>query len=227
MSKPPERLPAMNYSILKEGILRRKFRELGIPDWGPRPLLQRRHTEWMNLWNANCDSKTPKSKGELLQELSVWERTQGGGIPASFIGSANSAMSKNFNGAQWSARHDGDFKQLIASARQRRECIIPTAVPQASSAQDPPDTSKPEQQYEATGVLQRPVERPVDTAGINNIENGGHAYQNTGDNPTDQCPSNMALNPHPCHQIANDNSANQPPSNMIPGPNLHGGTFPL
>ncbi|KAJ6068996.1 hypothetical protein N7499_010883 [Penicillium canescens] len=78
LGKPPDRIPAINYSILKDNSLRKKLRDLGIPEWGPKPLLQRRHTEWMNLWNANCDSKNPKSKRVLLSELDIWERTQEG-----------------------------------------------------------------------------------------------------------------------------------------------------
>jgi E3 ubiquitin-protein ligase RAD18 len=121
-SKPPERLPALNYSILKENILRKKLRDLGIPDWGPRPLLQRRHTEWMNLWNANCDAKVPKSKRDLLRELDVWERTQGGLAPTTSItlaGSASAVMRKDFDVGAWSVSHDDDFKRLIENARKK------------------------------------------------------------------------------------------------------------
>lgn len=127
----------MNYSILKDGVLRRKLRDLGIPDWGARQLLQRRHIEWMNLWNANCDSKTPKSKRDLLQELDVWERTQGGhaAAPALFVAN-NPVMRKDFNAADWSASHDGDFKRLIANARKRNDAAVRSTIPGASAAQE-------------------------------------------------------------------------------------------
>ncbi|KAL1994980.1 hypothetical protein VTN49DRAFT_1167 [Thermomyces lanuginosus] len=99
-SKPPERLPALNYALLKDNALRKKLRELGIPHWGPRQLLQRRHTEWMNLWNANCDARVPKSHAELLRDLDTWERTQGG-LAANSGGSAasggSSIMAKDFD----------------------------------------------------------------------------------------------------------------------------------
>jgi len=134
----------MNYSILKEGVLRRKLRDLGIPEWGTRQLLQRRHTEWMNLWNANCDSKTPKSKRDLLQELDVWERTQGGhaAAPSLFV-SNNPVMRKDFNAADWSASHDGDFKRLIANARKRNDAAVRSTIPGASAAQEESSLEQP------------------------------------------------------------------------------------
>lgn len=82
----------------------------------------RRHTEWVNLWNANCDSSKPRSKRELLQELDVWERTQGGNAPnqgGTAIG-GSSVMRKDFDGAGWAANHDAEFKQLIASAQRKQ-----------------------------------------------------------------------------------------------------------
>ncbi|GIJ89347.1 e3 ubiquitin-protein ligase rad18 [Aspergillus pseudoviridinutans] len=135
--KPPERLPTINYSLLKDNVLRKKLKDLGIPNWGPRPLLQRRHTEWMNLWNANCDSKAPKSKRELLHELAVWERTQGGHA-ASSSESSNTVMRKDFDALAWSNNHGDEFKRLIANARKRKDAVIRTTIPipQAGPAQD-------------------------------------------------------------------------------------------
>lgn len=132
----PQRIPAINYSILKEGVLRKKLRDLGIPEWGPRVLLQRRHMEWMNLWNANSDAKVPKSKQDLLQELSIWERTQGGQAPATSLGGPNSVMHKEFDVAAWSTDHDDDFRRLIASARQRSDAIVRSTIPQSPKGQN-------------------------------------------------------------------------------------------
>ncbi|KAJ5488674.1 Postreplication repair E3 ubiquitin-protein ligase rad18 [Penicillium diatomitis] len=128
-SKAPERLPAMNYSLLKDTQLRKKFRDLGIPNWGPRQLLQRRHIEWMNLWNANCDSSFPKSKRALLRELDVWERTQGGLAPTqSSLGQTAAVMAKDFDTAQWSVNHGTDFKRLIENARKKSEAQVRSTI---------------------------------------------------------------------------------------------------
>ncbi|EED12846.1 DNA repair protein (RadR), putative [Talaromyces stipitatus ATCC 10500] len=121
-AKPLERLPTMNYSLIKDNMLRKKLKELGIPDWGPRAILQRRHTEWMNLWNANCDAKVPKTKDELRRDLDVWERTQGGAAPQPGSSSGpNAVMAKTFDAAAWSANHDDDFKRLIENARKKKD----------------------------------------------------------------------------------------------------------
>src|SRR4051812_5326426 len=57
-----ERLPHLNYSLFKEVGLRKKLQDLGISGQGNRQLLERRHTEWVTLWNANCDASKPRKK---------------------------------------------------------------------------------------------------------------------------------------------------------------------
>jgi len=116
-----DRLPQLNYSLLKENALRKKLSETGIPNAGPRALLIRRHTEWVNLVNANCDSTRPRTKRELLHELDIWNKTQGRQILTSSTGgsSASSVMNKDFDGAAWAASHDQDFQSLIAKARRK------------------------------------------------------------------------------------------------------------
>lgn len=166
----PERLPAINYSLLKDAPLRKKFRDLGIPEWGSRALMQRRHTEWMNLWNANCDSKNPKSKKELLIELDVWERTQGGhaATQSRFASNnANTPARKDFDAAKWSANHDDDFKRLIANARKRSDAQVRSTIPRASAASESNEPEEPA--------------APVDTS----LEKGGPFEINSDIEPQD------------------------------------------
>ncbi|KPM40102.1 hypothetical protein AK830_g6487 [Neonectria ditissima] len=121
-TKPVERLPALNYSMLKEQALRKKMADLGISNQGPRVLLERRHKEWITLWNANCDAARPKNRGKLLQDLDIWERTQGGRAPVTgrAVQSAAVIKDKDFDGAAWASKHDSSFKDLIANARKSR-----------------------------------------------------------------------------------------------------------
>ncbi|KAL4931942.1 E3 ubiquitin-protein ligase RAD18 [Aspergillus undulatus] len=145
-TKPPERLPVINYSLLKDTVLRKKLKDLGIPNWGPRPLLQRRHTEWMNLWNANCDSKTPKPKRELLRELEIWERTQGGNSVTP-TDPTSSVMRKDFDKPAWSANYDNEFRQLIANARKKSDAVVRSTIPDAhQSAPSEPQSAQPVEQ---------------------------------------------------------------------------------
>ncbi len=120
--KNPERLPAINYSMLKESQLRKKLQELGISAVGGRQVLERRHKEWMTIWNANCDSLHPRRKADLLHDLDVWERTMGTRAPTSSrsIHLGAQIKDKDFDGAAWAARHDTSFKDLITSARKNK-----------------------------------------------------------------------------------------------------------
>lgn len=153
--------------------MRKKLRDLGIPDWGQKQLLQRRHTEWMNLWNANCDSKHPKPKRVLLQELDIWERTQGGHATApSPFTTSNNVMRKDFDASEWSNSHDDDFKRLIANARKKSEAkarqTIPGGCPSSSGQKEPQS-----QQGAGLPVDGARVEFGPDTDGNNVIDLSG------------------------------------------------------
>lgn len=117
-----ERLPALNYSMLKEQQLRKKLNELGISTAGNRQMLEKRHKEWMTIWNANCDSLHPRRKAELLQDLDSWERTQGSRAPTQSrsVNLGAQIKDKDFDQAAWSSKHESSFKDLIASARRNR-----------------------------------------------------------------------------------------------------------
>jgi E3 ubiquitin-protein ligase RAD18 len=118
-SKARQRLGALNYSLLTETALRKKLAEIGIPSYGPKQLMQRRHMEWMNLWNASCDSSNPQTKKELLRELDLWERTQG-----RQIGNAqglSGVMAKDFDAEGWTRSNKDDFAELIKKAREKAQ----------------------------------------------------------------------------------------------------------
>jgi len=120
--KPQDRLPTFNYTLLKEAALRKKLQDLNIPSFGAKILLQRRHIEWVNLWNANCDSSRPRSRRELLADLDRWEKTLGGRSRDGGAGTeVSEVMKKDFDGAGWAKNHKSDFDELIANARRKRE----------------------------------------------------------------------------------------------------------
>ncbi|KAK3949971.1 hypothetical protein QBC32DRAFT_347768 [Pseudoneurospora amorphoporcata] len=136
--KPPERLPALAYSMLKDTALRKKLSELGLSTHGSRQLLEKRHKEWITLWNANCDSSRPKKRSELLRDLDEWERTVGnpgggsriGGIGMTIGGGAGQGpmaraqaagaeiKDKEFDGKAWANRYGDSFGDLIKQARK-------------------------------------------------------------------------------------------------------------
>ncbi|KZL79848.1 dna repair protein rad18 [Colletotrichum incanum] len=128
----PDRLPALAYSMLKDAALRKKMSDLGLSTTGTRLQLEKRHKEWVTLWNANCDSARPKRRAELLHDLDVWERTQGSKAPM-FVRPGAAVKDKEFDGTAWAVKHDTSFKDLIANARKSRTQAKPkieeTAIP--------------------------------------------------------------------------------------------------
>lgn len=199
-NQPPERLPIINYSCLKDGALRKKFRELGIPDWGPRDLLQRRHLEWMNLWNANCDAENRKPKRELLQELDIWERTQGGLSSMASSGPTNTVMRKDFDKDAWSTTHGNDFKKLIANAQKSNDASVRSTIPKVNKQDDVPNEPEripvPDQSIDGvseapapTGSFEKLGELPVDASVNGFVENMAQASQELGDIQTVNPPS--------------------------------------
>ncbi|KAI7277530.1 DNA repair protein rad18 [Hortaea werneckii] len=160
-ARPEERLAELNYSLLKEIGMRKKLEELGIPAWGNKQLMVRRHVEWVNLWNANCDSRQPRTKRELLSELDTWERTQGGRAPGGQASFAANVMKKDFDGAGWASKNKDEFSRLIADAK-RKKGVQPSADHPArgkeesgqdnekpSSNGEKPDSSLPQSQTPA------------------------------------------------------------------------------
>ncbi|KAK9423797.1 putative Postreplication repair E3 ubiquitin-protein ligase RAD18 [Seiridium unicorne] len=118
--KRPDRLPTVNYSMLKDAQLRKKLAELGISTLGDRKMLERRHREWMTIWNANCDALHPRKKADLLQDLNTWENTLGSRAPTASrsINLGVQIKDKDFDHQAWSTQHDSSFRDLIANARK-------------------------------------------------------------------------------------------------------------
>ncbi|CAO2654803.1 Nn.00g115360.m01.CDS01 [Neocucurbitaria sp. VM-36] len=146
-SPPPTRLSQLNYAMLKEGALRKKLQEIGIPNWGSKDLLKRRHIEWLNIYNSNCDAddNVRKSKKQLLKELEEWEQTQGGKADSR----ESKIMRKDFDGNGYAKSHKSDFDDLIARARQKRAVPKTDGNEGANSGED--NTAQPKQEpWDAT-----------------------------------------------------------------------------
>lgn len=128
---PRQPLAYMNYTILKESDLRKKLQNLGIPSGGIKSMMQARHTHWVDIWNANCDSDKPRSKRDLLRELDSWERSH-------YNSNNSGVMKKDFDGGQWSKGHEAQFKDLIAQARARGQAKLNNAVDKPVEPTRPP-----------------------------------------------------------------------------------------
>ncbi|GAW23442.1 hypothetical protein ANO14919_130010 [Xylariales sp. No.14919] len=166
---PPDRLPALNYSMLKEAQLRRELADLSLSTSGNRGALERRHREWVMIWNANCDSQRPRRRAELLHDLDVWERTLGSRAPAAGAAARSGAQirDKDFDGAAWAAKHDGSFRDLIADARRTRAKAQPQPQPQP-----PPEENAVHNGAPASGAAGEIIKPTVesDTSGLRDAE---------------------------------------------------------
>lgn len=114
--KQNDRLPFINYNLLAENGLRKKLRDLGIPTQGSKELMRKRHTEWVNLWNANCDSSKPVTKRQLLSDLRVWEDTLGRQMEKP---PNTGFMAKDFDRDSHVRSQKNNFDELIKKARER------------------------------------------------------------------------------------------------------------
>lgn len=121
-TRPQDRINELNYSMMKEAALSKKLKELGLPNWGSKQLMINRHREWVNIWNANCDSISPRSRRELLHDLDTWERTQGGRAPQ-VNGLSSTIMRKDFDGDAYSRRHRDEFSRLIEDAKRKSAAV--------------------------------------------------------------------------------------------------------
>ena len=145
--KTRDRLPTIAYSMLNDTALRKKLHALGVSSQGPKLLLQKRHTEWVNLWNANCDSRSPRTKRELLGELDIWERTQGRQIllglnAAGAGGQGTGVMAKDFDGGSWMKGNKSGFADLVKRAREKKLTAVPRDDKRDTAATEPkPRTS--------------------------------------------------------------------------------------
>jgi E3 ubiquitin-protein ligase RAD18 len=130
----PERLPQLHYSMVKDNVLRKKLSDLGISTGGSRQLLEKRYTEWVTLWNANCDATNPKGKNALKRELDIWERTQGSKAGSLKQDSGAQIRDKDFDGKAYSTKHEDSFRQLIANAKKK-----PAVKPSTPEPSEPVD----------------------------------------------------------------------------------------
>lgn len=148
-------LPTLSYTLLNDLQLRRRLRELGIPCDGNKQIMSRRHTEWRNLVNANCDSSNCKSKTELLKELNQWERIQNyTNHPQIGKTTKNLVMEKDFDRDNWSSSHGVDFQNLIAAAKSKAK----QDMQKKSGTLDGDDVDRPAKSIDRDATNGKPLE---------------------------------------------------------------------
>lgn len=163
--------------MLTETKLRKILQDIGIPTWGSKDLMRRRHIEWLNIYNSNCDAdeSVRKSKRQLLRELDEWEQTLGGRAGTK----ENKIMKKDFDGDGYAKTHKTEFDDLIARARQKR------ATPKTDS-EGPTERNTPSEEQHTESQNDRSLP-------VNGTETSSHGPSST------QTPSGIP--PHPSNNL--------------------------
>jgi hypothetical protein len=108
-SCPPQRKPTPHYHGLKKKQLETLCRDAGLLANGSEEELIERHRNYIILWNAECDSETPKSEAEIVREVNHREALR-----------KKEGMKQNFISTKGPNGKDG-FKALIDQVRIRKE----------------------------------------------------------------------------------------------------------
>lgn len=115
--------------------------------------MKRRHIEWLNIHNSNCDAddSVRKTRRQLVRELEEWENTQGGRADTK----ESKFMRKDFDGSGYAKSHKTDFDGLIAQARKKRVVPNNTEKPDSNDKSENTrkiSTAQAESQVEMPGV---------------------------------------------------------------------------
>ncbi|KIX08751.1 DNA repair protein rad18 [Rhinocladiella mackenziei CBS 650.93] len=224
-AKQSERLPFINYSLLNETALRKKLRDLGIPNHGPKDLMRRRHTEWVNLWNANCDSTNPVTKRHLLQDLKIWEDTLGRQMDKV---ATSGFMAKDFDRELHVKTQKSNFDDLIKLARQKKTVVTDKATvsidetpaegrpstppnPNPAPSPQPGDTIFPEDSTTTVSPIPIPLPQSSEAASSDSMNDPQPQDRLEPTNPIPNNPSSEGKLPLSATENALGQPASQPP----------------
>ncbi|ORX61126.1 hypothetical protein BCR36DRAFT_315413 [Piromyces finnis] len=161
-----QKLRSLAYNLLTESKLRKILKDLKIPSHGDKILMQKRHAEYVNIFNANCDLDHPKSHQRLVEELKRWEKinfetsspfSKHNSFPKSFFSSrhnnghnisANSSGSSqndidleeiNKEHQSYLQSHKSDFDYLIKQIKKREKKKDSSEDKETSDKNEPED----------------------------------------------------------------------------------------
>lgn len=113
-TKPLRKIQRVNQASESLVNVRRKLQDEGLSTSGSKQALFRRYDEWVTLWNANVDNKTPRLKSEIKEDLRRWETT----VVANENAQPAKMTIKNIDDRQWVQKHKEDYDYLIEQARK-------------------------------------------------------------------------------------------------------------
>ncbi|XP_024126918.1 E3 ubiquitin-protein ligase RAD18 isoform X2 [Oryzias melastigma] len=111
------------YNLLSMQELRRRLKECQLSAQGSRDQLIRRHQDFVQLFNAECDSLNPKSAEEIAKEVEANEKARSqlqGKIKPVMVFSKNQSVEEIEEiHSNYRKQHSSDFSRLIAQVRGR------------------------------------------------------------------------------------------------------------
>ncbi|XP_029134779.1 E3 ubiquitin-protein ligase RAD18 isoform X2 [Labrus bergylta] len=152
------------YNLLSLQELKRRLRECHLSMQGSRDQMIKRHREFVQIYNAQCDSLNPKSAEDIAKEVEANEKIknqlQGKAKPVMVFSKKQSEEEIEEVHSNYRKQHSSDFSRLIAQVRGRLETSRQTCIKQEAVA-DGGDKHKPhsaDQAEESEGCLVLKVE---------------------------------------------------------------------
>ncbi|KAF2395644.1 DNA repair protein rad18 [Trichodelitschia bisporula] len=147
-TKRPQNLAHANFGLMKSEVhVRNQLKNAGIPAWGSRDVMMRRHVEWVNMFNANNDAEHPKPRGQLLRELDEWDKFQGGWA-------ARVKKPKETDGQEYIRQHKEHYEELKAAALASMRKAV------AKPVEEPKEGEPGQQQQNAPNQQQQNEPKP-------------------------------------------------------------------
>ncbi|XP_075430803.1 E3 ubiquitin-protein ligase RAD18 isoform X2 [Ascaphus truei] len=112
------------YNLLSERDLRKKLKEVGLSAQGSKKHMIRRHQEFVQMFNAQCDSQNPKSAAEIVCEVENNEKNR------SLLEAKDGERGMTFTKGQteeeiegihqqYRRKHKSEFQQLVDQVKDR------------------------------------------------------------------------------------------------------------
>ncbi|XP_063766099.1 E3 ubiquitin-protein ligase RAD18 isoform X2 [Eleginops maclovinus] len=122
------------YNLLSMQELRRRLKEGHLSVRGSRDQLIKRHQEFVQIYNAQCDSLNPKSAEDIAKDVEANEkiRNQLRTKTKPVMVFSKNPSEKEIDGvhSSYRKRHSSDFSRLIAQVRGRLETTRQTPIKQ-------------------------------------------------------------------------------------------------
>ncbi|XP_078270546.1 E3 ubiquitin-protein ligase RAD18 isoform X5 [Rhinoraja longicauda] len=117
-------LPKLVYNLLSDRDLKKKLKECGLSTQGNKAQLVKRHQEFIQMYNSQCDSLNPRSAKDIIKEIEKNEKTRVQ-LEAKFVENAmkftkdQSEEQIDAVHKEYCANHKQEFQQLIAEVKSR------------------------------------------------------------------------------------------------------------